>query len=243
MLLLIPSQTDKWQAKVCIVVDVLRASSTLVTLLESGASRVYAIRSLAHAHRLRRSEGCILAGERRGYPPPGFDFGNSPFRLAQADLQGKPVVLSTSNGTAVLNRLKGFPLVLAGCFLNAHACCQAAIEAAQQRGLEIEIVCSGHLGKFLLDDAVCAGYLVGELQRQLEAQRQPLKKSDSALAVEKLYHSFPDALSAFLLSETGQKVIEIGDAPDNEFCSRIDVSQKVPMLVPGAAPQLINYYE
>ena len=64
-----------------------------------------------------------------------------------------------------------------------------------QRGLEIEIVCSGHLGKFLLDDAVCAGYLVGELQRQLEAQRLPLKKSNSALAVEKLYHSFPDALS------------------------------------------------
>jgi len=238
---LIPAQTKQWKDKVCIVVDVLRASSTLVTLLESEASRIYVTRSLALAYKLRRIENCILAGERHGYPPADFDFGNSPFRLAAADLKGKSVTLSTSNGTAVLNRLKGFSLVLAGCFLNAHACCQVAVEEAIRRDLNIGIVCAGSLGKFLLDDAVCVGYLVGEICRAAQASDISVNVDDAAQALDQLYHSYPSILEAFFKSESGKRVIEIGDAPDNEFCARIDTSQKVPVLIPGPVLQIINW--
>ena len=226
-----PDGGDLCSAQVTIVVDVLRATSTIVTLLEGGVVRVYPIRSLQAARRLARQAHAILAGERNGIAVPGFDYGNSPFRMAGADLHGRSVVLATSNGTVVLNRVKSAPLVLVGCCLNATACSQAAVEEARRRGLDINIVCAGRLGQFALDDAVCAGYLVGTLSQTIQAHGLQPILSDSAQAAQQLLGSYPDIESAFRHSSSGKRVIEIGDEADIAFCSRIDVSQKAPALM------------
>jgi len=233
-----PARAKTWPDRVWIVVDVLRASSTLVTLLESGAGRVYPVKTVAQARRLARQEKGILAGERNGIPPSGFDFGNSPTSLSRADLSGRSVVLSTSNGTMVLDLLKESPKVMVGCFLNARACCQAAVEEALRLQVGVGIACAGVRGDFALDDTVCVGYLAVEIERELLARGISPVLNDAARAAGQLYRSYPDIMSAFLQSASGRRVIEIGDEPDNEFCSRIDVSKKVPVLVPGPVLQL-----
>jgi 2-phosphosulfolactate phosphatase len=235
---LIPYQATKWQNKVCVVVDVIRASSAIVTLLEVGVPRIIPIRSLAEARNLARAENWVLAGERDGVAPPDFDFSNSPTQLVQADLAGKVVVLATSNGTVVLDSLKDFPRVFVGSFLNARACCRAAVEEALRLEMGVGIVCAGKYGEFVLDDAVCSGYLVGEASQYLQSIGGKTVLSDAALAAQQLYQSYPSILDAFLLSDSGKTVIDIGDGEDNLFCSQIDTSQKTPVLVPGSLPYL-----
>jgi 2-phosphosulfolactate phosphatase len=238
---LVPSQAKKWRNKVCIVVDVLRASSTIVTLLEGGVSQVVPTRSLAQARKLARDENWILAGERDGIAPPDFDFGNSPSQLARANLAGRAVVLASSNGTVVLNSLRNTPRVFVGCFINAMACCQSVVEEASRRQLGVGIVCAGRYSEFVLDDAVCAGYLVGETKEFILSKGIRPVLNDAALAAHQLYHSYPSIMEAFLQSNSGQRVVEIGDAEDNVFCSQIDTSQKVPVLVPGSPSYLIPW--
>jgi 2-phosphosulfolactate phosphatase len=229
---LTPAYAADWQDRICIVVDVLRASSTIVTVLEGGADRVIAAASLDEARQLARP-GDILVGEHDGIAPSDFDFGNSPFKLALHDLEERTVVLATSNGTVVLNHLKDAPHVFAGSFLNARAVCQAALEEARNRGLNIGIVCAGNFGLFALDDAVCVGYLTGEVMRQAKELRLNVQVTESAEAAYQLFRSYPDILTPFSRSASGVRIIEIGDPEDGEFCARIDASQVVPVLVPG----------
>jgi 2-phosphosulfolactate phosphatase len=231
---LIPAQAGEWRERVCIVVDVLRASSTIVTLLERSVTQVIPARSLTQARRIARGRDYVLVGERDGIAPPDFDYGNSPSRLAHADLAGKTVVLATTNGSVVLNRLENAPRVFVGCFLNARACCRAAVEEAARGELGVGIVCAGRYDEFALDDAVCAGYLVRETRGLIKAfDIQPVL-NDAALAVSQLYGSYASIEAAFLQSRSGKRVVDIGDAEDNHFCGEIDVSQKVPVLVPGS---------
>lgn len=236
---LTPHAISGWQNKVCIVVDVLRASSTIVTVLEGGAERVVAAASLDEARQLASSPPDILVGEHNGLAPSDFHFGNSPSRLVQHDLAGRTVVLATSNGTVVLNQLKDAPRVLVGSFLNGAACCRAALADALAGGLDIGIVCAGNFGAFALDDAVCVGFLAGEVVRQAEGLGLELSFTEAAEAAQRLYLSFPDIMTAFMHSHSGVRVVEIGDEADNEFCARIDVSTVVPVLVPTGPLHLV----
>lgn len=239
---LIPLQAQTWLDKVCIVVDVIRASSAIVTLLESGVTRIIPTRSLDLARQLARPNDWVLAGESNGVAPPDFDYSNSPTELVQADLSGKVVVMATSNGTVVLDSLKDAPRVFVGSFLNAAACCHSAVSEARRLNLDIGIVCAGQFGEFVLDDAVCAGYLAEQCAVLVRSQGGQPIVTDSALATGQLYHSFPTILEAFLQSKSGQRVAEIGAGEDNHFCSQVDTSHITPVLTLSSPPYLIPWY-
>jgi 2-phosphosulfolactate phosphatase len=233
-----PSLAANWQEKVCIVVDVIRASSAIVTLLEGGVERVIPVRTLDLARQLARPNGWVLAGEKEGIAPADFDFSNSPVELAGADLRGRVVVLATTNGTVLLDNLKDSRRVFVGSFLNAGAVCRAALGEAARLGLGVGIACAGHYGAFVLDDAVCAGYLAEQCQQLVQRGGGQAVLSDAALAASQLYHSFPSIVEAFLRSLSGKRVIEIGTGEDNSFCAQVDASQVVPVLVKGELPYL-----
>ncbi|HHY16481.1 MAG TPA: 2-phosphosulfolactate phosphatase, partial [Firmicutes bacterium] len=148
---------------ICIVVDVLRASSTIVTLLAKGCPYVYTVETISDAKSLAQSQGLFLVGERNGIPIEGFDFGNSPFELEEFAPEGKNAILTTTNGTKAVELVASAPAVLIGCFLNASAICRKALELAGKYSTGIGIVCAGRKGGFVLDDAFCAGYLVENL--------------------------------------------------------------------------------
>ena len=230
---LVPSQARTWTDRVCIVIDELRASSTITTLLDLGVSEVLLTQSLPEARRLAAEHGSLLAGERGGLTPRGFDYNNSPAELSGSDLHGRSVVLSTSNGTAVLAELQAAPTVLVGCLLNARACAEAAVAAASSLETGVGIVCAGTLGRFALDDAAAAGVLVGRVMDALAARGSGWSLSDAAIAAVRLRSAFPEIEDALAQSVAGRLVTRLGAGDDVPFCARVDASATVPILRPG----------
>ena len=156
------------QDHTAVVVDVLRASSTIVAALAAGAHAIYPVVSTEEAIKLATSlgrEDALLAGERRGLKVEGFDLGNSPREFTPETVGGKRVVMSTTNGTRALVAVAGAERVLVASFLNLSAVAAACADAER-----LAVVCAGREGRFSIDDAVCAGMLLGRLKERLGAR-------------------------------------------------------------------------
>ena len=236
---LVPAEVRHWPDTVCIVVDQLRASSTLTTLLDLGCPSVHVTRTLAEARRLGRATGALLAGERHGLVPRGFDANNSPVELSRLEVRDRPVVLCTSNGTRVLALVRHMPLTLVGCLLNAGACAQAAVDAAITRGIGVGIVCAGTVGRFALDDAVAAGEIVGRVIALSAERGVSCEVTDAAMAALRLRSAYTDLAVALEESTAGRLVHRIGASDDLAFCARVDASTTVPVLR-GGSPMAIG---
>lgn len=233
-LAILPGQRFDAARSVCVVVDVLRASSTIVTLLERGVREVVAAADVADARRLGELlPGHILCGESGNTPPEGFAYGNSPVEFSRLDLAGKSVILATSNGTRVMAALAAAaPVVLVGSLLNRTAVARAALAIAGERGLDIAVVCSAAYGGavFVLEDALGAGAIVDaalSADPALEAADAArfgrdaftLASGDTTAAVRSAYHS--------------QELADIGLGADVAYCAQLDVSTVAPIVEPG----------
>ncbi len=225
---LVPQQADDWDDRVCIVVDVIRASTTLVTLFERGMETVYVAAEVDEARHLARQQHTLLMGERGGVALPGFDYGNSPVAVADMNFRGQQAVLTTSNGTAALQRVAGAQAVLVGALRNATVCCEAALVLAEQHETDIGIACAGKGRRFVLDDAVCVGVLVETLVQLTEHS----ELTDAAQAARRLPRAYPDILTPFRASGSGRHLLRIDHGEDIAFCARQDVSRVVPVLQP-----------
>lgn len=211
---------------VCVVVDVIRASTTLVTMVEQGARQVFIAGDVASARRAAAAhEGALLAGETEGLAPSGFDYGNSPVELSRVPLAGKMVVFVTTNGTAAIRAVRDADSMLVGALRNGAAVSREAWEAAAALGGDLTIVCAGREGGFGVDDAYCAGYLV-----QCLVQMGTPDLTDAAAAAARLYGSEPDAPALFSQSAAGRNVIRLGLTADVPFCAARDASEVVPRL-------------
>ncbi len=210
-----------------IVIDVIRATTTLATVFDSGATRVYAANSLEQAqHASTRFPQRLLCGERHGLPVAGFDYGNSPAQFAQTDLSGRELILTTTNGTRAFHACPASSTRLAGCFYNAHAVTSRALALAREKGRNIVIVCAAESNYFALDDATCAGYLTLEIQRQHPA----IEVADDFRAGQALYAAFaPPKLAE--VAHSAQSIIAMKLGHDLDYCMKIDGSTTVPVVV------------
>ncbi len=228
------------EANVCVMIDVLRASTSAVTLLAGGAGEIAVAESPAAARRMARREPgrYVLAGEENGLAPRGFDYGNSPSEFAALDVKRWRIILSTTNGTRALQRLAMSPLVLVGAITNAAAVTRTLLGEAGARRLDAALVCAGlSRGKRLsLEDVVAAGALA---DRALE-EDAGLELTDGALIARRLYRACRgDALAAFRQSEHGRVLIALGFAHDLEFCARADRFDVIPRLRRDPSGRLI----
>jgi 2-phosphosulfolactate phosphatase len=230
---LVPGQVLDPAGSVCVVVDVLRASSSIVTLLERGAAPVIAAADTEEAQALHgRLPEYLLCGERGGLPPEGFDFGNSPAEFSRLALRGKGAILATSNGTRLLAQLADAPAVLVGCLLNRSAAAKAAYEIARERGLDIAVLCSAAYGgtTFVLEDALGAGAIVDAAvttEPSLEARDAARFARDAFLSAA------PQLDEAVASAYHARELKEAGFGEDVAYCARLDVAQTVPMLEAG----------
>ena len=254
-----PREVTDPERKLCVVIDVLRATSTLATMLQAGCRDILLEPTVAAAR--ASAGGRLLCGEEGGVRPEGFDFGNSPAEFARTDLRGKAVTFATTNGTKALQVARLSPLVYAGSALNGPAVTTLALREAGARGLDVELICAGRIAGtgFSLDDAVCAGYLVdllvrhgGFAPRPSGAQRlggdagvepvQPVEGRhlhDSALAAWRLFRSYTVAhrdpgialLAAFDESASGHGLRALALGDDVEFCARAGLVAVVPQAV------------
>lgn len=237
---ILPGQRFDTSASVCVVVDVLRASSSIVTLLERGCDAVVVARDIEEARKLHRSApGYLLCGETNGLPPEGFDYGNSPVEFSRLDLTGKSAILSTSNGTRVLAALAAeSPAVLVGCLLNRAAVARAALAIAAELGLDVMVVCSAAYGgsAFVLEDALGAGAiadaalaidpsLVAGDAARFARDGFALSKARISEAVRSAYHA--------------QELVDAGLGADVVYCGRLDTSTVAPLLERGEGGMLM----
>lgn len=199
---------------IALVVDVLRAGSTVVAAFEAGFERVLCVADVEGARRLG-GPGRALAGERECLPIEGFDFGNSPGAIAAA--QVPDLVLCTTNGTpAVLAAAQCAAEVLIAALLNLEP-----VVAAVPQGADVTVVCSGTGGRFALEDAYLAGRLVALLRGS---------RSDAAVAAARIAESYPDAYTPLARSADARVLAATGQSADLAYCARENVSDLVPRL-------------
>jgi 2-phosphosulfolactate phosphatase len=203
-----------------VVIDVIRATSTICQALASGYSRVYCATEVEEARALREALGeGVLGGERNAVRIPGFDLGNSPREYLEP--AAETLVLSTTNGTrAVVAAAERCERVLIASLLNLSA----VVEAARAHGDDVLVVCAGVQGAMNLDDTYVAGRIVELLG---------WKRTDPAVAAARLVATWSGAEEAFRASRSGRNLLK--NAPDLEpdipFCARESVLDVVPRLV------------
>ena len=202
-----------------VVFDVLRATSTMITGLEYGVEHFYPVDTV-EAARARKAQDptLVLAGERGGLPLEGFDLGNSPREFKA--ISGKSVVLTTTNGTVALYRVRQARRVYVGALLNLEALARVL---TSEDSANLLLVCAGTGEQFALEDAIAAGALVERLPKQ--------SLSDAALLVSTLYQQTrSDLLSCLLESKNGRSLAALGKTQDVEDCARVSVSDTVGVI-------------
>ena len=208
-------------AEVGIVVDVLRATSTIAQALASGYRRVLCCAEVERARALRDSlPDTVVGGERDAIRIEGFDVGASPREFLEP--RAETLVLSTTNGTrAILAAAEQCEDVVLGSLLNL----EAVVGAARDHSGDVVILCAGFKGAFAFDDAYCAGRIVALLDGE---------RTDAAIAADLLAGAFPDPLDGLKARTYGPPGLEA----DIEWCARESVFDAVPRLarvVDGAA--------
>ncbi len=211
---------------VAIVVDVLRATTTITYALEHGYQRVLACGELEQARGLagRLGDGAVLAGERQCVKPEGFDLGNSPQELIDAGPLGTTLVLSTTNGTrAIVAAAQHAPTVLVGSLANLTVCAAAAARVAREAGGQVLVQCAGVKGEFTMDDAYTAGRFVAELAVWLAEW----ERTDAAHAAERLAAGFESAGDGLAASKSARNLRAANLYDDVRMCARENVLEVV----------------
>lgn len=240
-------EPDDLTGKTVVVVDVLRATTTMIHALVAGAREVVPCLEVEEAKRLAatRPGTAVLGGERGGRKIPGFDLGNSPTDYVPAVVGGKSVIFTTTNGTRALNRCRKADRVLIGAFVNLSAICRELADAQR-----IAIVCAGTDGHVTREDTLFAGAVASELARELVGQDLscraqqttagqvlPYVLNDQAeIAADAWRACTRDLTGANPLGATlrasrgGRNLIEIGHENDIDLAAQIDKFDRVPEL-------------
>ena len=218
---------ESYHGAVVVVIDVLRATSTILAALDNGAARVLPVESIETATRLvslsDRGDK-LLAGEQKGLPIEGFDLFNSPSELEEETITGRTIILATSNGTPAIAAAASKAGRLIVCsILNVDA----VAEEISGRS-DLVIICSGNHGRIAGEDLLCAGLLLGALSPPVDTD----SLDDSASMAMILADRYGDDIEGYLLStDRGRQLIGLGYGKDITYCSRRGSIRKVPELV------------
>ena len=215
-----------------VVIDVLRASTSIATALASGARAVIPATDTGEAGRLAATldpEFSLLGGERDGKPVAGFGAGNSPAEYGPEAVKGKTVVLTTTNGTRALEKAKAGVAVAVGSLVNAGAAARFLAEGVE-RGEPGTILCAGWVGRVSLEDTLCAGLIVSRIVPANEAPAL----SDPAKIAYALYQGSQDDLPrAIRGTEHARRLQALGFGDDIARCSAVDTLDVLPLQHDG----------
>lgn len=235
---LLPQLAGEVSKAVCVVIDVLRATTVIATLFDRHCPCVYVAASHETARAFARAQGYVLCGETGGVKVEDFDYGNSPSEFALMDFTARPVVLSTTNGTKATAMVAEAHRVFLGAAINRAATAEAAWEAAQEAGTDIVIVCSGTDDQFTLEDAMVAGMYVEAIAAHAGAWTMP-KQADSSIAVRRLWEKEPNLLRGWMEGSHAQTLAERGFGEDVGYCAATDTLDNVPTLVTQARKESV----
>jgi 2-phosphosulfolactate phosphatase len=220
-----PAETEDFTGKSVVVIDVLRASTTIVTALANGSKAVI---PFADPEEAREASGRypvsarLLCGERNGLRIEGFDLGNSPSEYSEARVKGKTLLYASTNGSPMIQRARAGRVSVAG-FVNI-----SAVVNRLDSGADCRIACSGREGGFSIEDAVCAGMIADRLASR------GAELDDSGRAGMALYGFFAGRLDEMIRgSDHGRYLTRLGMGNDLDDAIRVDHLNVVPLLQDG----------
>lgn len=217
---------DRLKGKRVLVIDVLRASSTIITALDNGARAVIPVGDMAEAGKIASNmdgDYTVMGGERNGLKIEGYDLGNSPLEYVPEIVQGRTVILNTTNGTVAVARARRARHLAIGGFLNVSQAVQFLAESPD----DTAIVCGGTESRIALEDILCAGMIL----HRLWDGREPDHRSDAAHIAFSQYVQDRNRIGdAVANSNHGRHLIELGFKQDVEVCARIDTHALLPVF-------------
>ena len=212
-----------------IVIDVLRATSSMLTALHNGCGAIYPVVSVEDAFDLKNQPGyeeSLLCGERKGVRVEGFDLGNSPFEYTAERVNGRSLIWTTTNGTRAMDAAKGADRVLIASLLNVSATAQAAVAA----GTNVDIICAGTNGEPTLEDSICAGLIAAELLNMNDGFK--IDGTVESLIEQATKHQ-SDLYAMFLLSQHARLLQSIGFEKDLSYCAQLNKLSLIALLNKG----------
>jgi 2-phosphosulfolactate phosphatase len=213
-----------------VVVDVLRATSTIATVLAAGGEAVQAFSDLGQLLAVSEKwlpEKRLRAGERGGAKVADFDLGNSPLDCTKELVGGRRLFISTTNGTRALARIENSPIVLTAALINRAAVVEFLLEKQPNT---VWIVGSGWEGSFSLEDTVCAGAIAHSMALSSNLSATQLAGNDETIAAIALYSQWENNLLGLLQQAShGQRLLRLGCYHDLEYCSQLDILPVLPI--------------
>ena len=214
--------------RLVVIVDVLRASTTVATALGNGAKTVMPLEGadevISRSKEFHRS-AVILAGEQKMLPIPSFDLGNSPQAFTRKAVEGKTILITTTNGTRALLGVQGARDIVIASYVNFTAVL-AMMKVAASSNTDIAIICAGEEGGFTLEDAACAGRYVRALPKRADGMQMNDAASASVL-IEKKYGE--NIAKLFKESTHGQALQAAGFGDDLAAAAKVDAYPVVPI--------------
>ncbi|MDG1046181.1 MAG: 2-phosphosulfolactate phosphatase [Bacteroidia bacterium] len=212
---------DSIEKKIVVVIDILRATSTITTIIDHGAKALIAVVDEANALKYK-NEDYLIGGERNGETISGFDFGNSPFHYKKNLVKDKTIVLTTTNGTKCIEISSNASDVVIGSFLNLSA----VANYLKNKDKDIVLFCAGWKDKVNLEDSLFAGALAQKLTNA--------ELDDSTLlCLDAFEMSGKNLIKTLQKSNHFQRLERKGVIRDIEYCCELDTINIVPILKDG----------
>ncbi|MDG1780933.1 MAG: 2-phosphosulfolactate phosphatase [Flavobacteriales bacterium] len=221
--------------EICVVIDVLRATSAICAGIENGVKEIIPVSTIEDAQRYK-DDGYIVAAERGGEIVNGFDFGNSPYSFLDPKLKGKSVVLTTTNGTKAINIAKSIPTVVIGSLNNLDSVCKWLLS----QNKNVLLLGSGWKDKFNLEDTICAGAIAD----QLIESRLFKAEEDSTIAAKFIYRSARENMFSFLRASSHRRRLrKLNLNEDVKYCLTPNTLTTIPILEDGKLVRLESKHE
>ena len=207
---------------ITVIVDIFRATSSICYGIENGADAIIPVAEVEECLAYRDKEThFLLAAERNGEVVAGFDFGNSPFSYTKEKVEGKTVVLTTTNGTHALHLSRSAKKIVIGSFLNLTSLCNWL----KTQNENVLLVCAGWKNNFNLEDTLFSGAVVDQLKSG------DFKTDDAAIASNDLYQLAKNDLNAYLEKTShSERLKKLGIEADIAFCLNVDITTAIPIL-------------
>lgn len=226
------AQGINFSGQTAVVIDVLRATSVITTALENGAREVIPVKTVEEAQNLYAqcdTAKTLRGGERNALKIEGFDHSNSPLEYKKKVVEGKTLILTTTNGTNAINNIIGADEVVLACFRNGAAVVEHIVGLSHRGSRDIAIVCAGTESLFSLDDGLCAGMIIELLKQQTEVETD-----DLGLLLNRFFNESKDNLfSALSGCYHLKRLFTLGFYDDIKFCLETNCVQTVPVLKDG----------
>lgn len=218
---------NKIAGKTVIVIDMLRATSVIVTALNNGCSKVIPFLTVeeATAFAEKNRQAFILGGERKAIKIQGFDCSNSPLEYKKELVEGKTLVMTTTNGTRAINACKEASNILIGALINAASVAKKAMDINK----DIVIVNAGTDGQFSIDDFICSGYIIENIINHTK----DVFLTDISTTANYVYKSNPDIISFIKNATHYKRILELELFEDLEYCCKKDIVNIVPEFKNG----------